>query len=119
VTKSWYGKAAGLSTYTKFPKRFFYPVDFFSTSNNASQMVYDDWFAKFEAVTGMERVAVNMSNPWLATSGTSQPLAIYMNESYVYVTAYDQTQWAKRFIGDNKEEFGHIPYINPAPRVKI
>jgi hypothetical protein len=42
-----------------------------------------------------------------------------MNESYVNVTAYDQTQWAKGFISDYQSEFGHVPYINPAPRVKI
>jgi hypothetical protein len=42
-----------------------------------------------------------------------------MNESYVNVTSYDETQWAKGFIGDYKEGFGHVPYINPAPRVKI
>jgi hypothetical protein len=70
-------------------------------------------------VAGIERVIVNMSDSWLTTSGTSQPLAVYINESYVNVTAYDQTQWAKGFISDYKEEFGHVPYINPAPRVKI
>jgi len=42
-----------------------------------------------------------------------------MTESYVNVTAYDQTQWVKGFIGDYKAEFGHVPYINPAPRVKV
>ena len=71
MTKAWDCKIAGLSTYTKFPKRFFYPVDFFPTTNNASQKVYDDWFAKFDAVAGLERVVVNMSDPWLSTSGTS------------------------------------------------
>jgi hypothetical protein len=28
IAKAWYSKTAGLSTYTKFPKKFFYPVDF-------------------------------------------------------------------------------------------
>jgi Asp-tRNA(Asn)/Glu-tRNA(Gln) amidotransferase A subunit family amidase len=53
VTKAWYGKMAGLSMYTKFPKKIFYPVDFFPKPNNASQKVYDAWFEKFEALTGL------------------------------------------------------------------
>ncbi|KAI0653959.1 amidase signature enzyme [Cubamyces menziesii] len=120
----WY---TNFTSYSKFPKKILFPIDFFGGSfltnppaPGTADAMFNTFIGKLEKFLGTTRTEVDFADLWNATKPTnvSTPsLQTLLSTTYADLISLDQIALvADPFIADyGAENDGRMPFIDPAP----
>jgi Asp-tRNA(Asn)/Glu-tRNA(Gln) amidotransferase A subunit family amidase len=105
------------ATYTRYPSRILYPVDFFPVANPAAQRLYDDFVATLTREFNFTKTEVNMTailhaHPVAEISN----LTLFQLTSNVLVEHHSWTRVGKPLVALWEAMFGGYPPFDPVPR---